>query len=116
MPNGPYRKLIRYVVKPEHLDENRVLVGALVNELRVLQPPEFSYLTMEIACADFLHLAIIDSADGSHPLHQLESFKAWAQDLNARCLSGPDFAEPDFLLSCGLGVRDLAQFDNNGID
>lgn len=99
MTTGPYRKLIRYQVRPERADLNRQLLAKLVDDLHRTAPADYSFLALQLGEGGFLHVSLVDRPDGVAPLHELEGFQAWSSDLAARTISGPDFEDARFMAS-----------------
>ena len=60
------------------------------DELRAGAPAGLDYGTFRHADgSSFVHLAVIDTPDGSNPLVSLGSFKHFQEDLGERCVDGP---------------------------
>jgi hypothetical protein len=82
--------LVRYTTHDHKSGENEELIHAVFDELRASAPAGLRYNTFKLADGStFLHLATIDTADGSNPLVTLESFKRFQQGLPERCLEAP---------------------------
>ena len=84
------RILVRYRVKPEHADENRRLIESVFSELNEAAPAGLSYASFALEDGvSFVHMASIDTEDGSNPLGGLAAFKAFTQDIKDRCDEPP---------------------------
>ena len=82
--------LVRYTTHADRAGENEALIHAVFDELRRVAPTGFRYGAFKQADgASFVHFAMMDNADGSNPLVQLESFKRFQSDLNERCVELP---------------------------
>jgi hypothetical protein len=82
--------LVRYTTHQDKAGENETLIHAVFDELRGSAPPGLRYTTFKLADgATFVHLATIDTADGSNPLVTLDSFKRFQQGLPERCAEAP---------------------------
>jgi len=86
--------LVRYKVRDDKAAENEALVHGVFDELREKKPPGLRYGTFRLEDgSSFVHLAMIDTPDGSNPLRALESFKRFQADIDERCVEGPDVTE-----------------------
>ncbi len=84
------RVMVRYRVKPERVEENEALVGAVYAELARTQPAGLLYETFRLAdgCS-FVHVATIDTLDGSNPLRAVPAFAAFTSGIAERCDEPP---------------------------
>jgi hypothetical protein len=84
------RVMVRYTVKPDLVEANARLVEAVFAQLAREQPPGLRYSTFRIAnTGTFVHIATIDTADGTNPLLSLAAFEAFTQSVRERCLELP---------------------------
>ena len=61
--------VVRYKVKPERVEENERLIGRVYEELAESAPEGLRYATFRLDDGvSFVHIASIDTADGSNPL------------------------------------------------
>src|ERR1700722_20650823 len=81
--------LVRYKTKPGRADENEALSKAVFTELRQTNPGHVAYGLFRDG-SDFVHLFANLTDDDSSPVTELSSFKAFAQDINARCEESPE--------------------------
>jgi len=82
--------LVQYKTRDDAAAENEALVHAVFDELRAGAPAGLDYGTFRHADgSSFVHLAVIDTPDGSNPLVSLGSFKHFQEDLGERCVDGP---------------------------
>ena len=84
------RVMVRYRVKPERVEENVTLVGAVYAELARTQPAGLHYETFRLpdGCS-FVHVATIDTPDGSNPLRDTQAFAAFTSGIAERCDEAP---------------------------
>ena len=84
------RILVRYRVKPEQARENQELIEQVFAELQAAAPDGLSYASFKLEDGvSFVHMASIDTPDGSNPLASLAAFNAFTQDIKARCDEPP---------------------------
>ena len=82
--------LVRYKVHDDRSGENEELIHAVFDELRGSAPAGLRYNTFKLGDGStFIHLAVVDTADGSNPLVALDSFKRFQQGLGERCVEPP---------------------------
>jgi hypothetical protein len=82
--------LVRYKTGEDKAGENEELIHAVFDELRDSAPAGFDYGTFRLADgSSFVHLAMIDTPDGSNPLLTLDSFKRFQDGLGERCVETP---------------------------
>jgi hypothetical protein len=82
--------LVRYTTRDDKADENETLIRAVFDELRSRVPAGLRYDAFKFAgSSGFVHLATIDTPDGSNPLVALDAFKRFANALGERCTEDP---------------------------
>ncbi len=82
--------LVRYEVKPGRDEENVAAIRAVFAALERERPDGVRYAAFRLADGvSFLHLAQIESADGSNPLSALEAFRAFTSAVKERYESPP---------------------------
>jgi hypothetical protein len=82
--------VVRYKAKPERADENQALVEAVFAELAETAPAGLTYETYRLADGvSFVHVASIDTEDGSNPLTATPAFAAFLQGIADRCSEPP---------------------------
>lgn len=82
--------VVRYKVKPDRADENQELVEGVFNELRATDPGGVRYATFRLADGvTFVHVASIETDDGSNPLGETHAFKEFQRELGERCDEPP---------------------------
>ena len=84
------RTMVRYKVKPEQAAHNEELVRRVYEELQRTAPEGLRYATF--ASEDgvsFVHVASIETGDGSSPLADVAAFRAFQENIGARCDEPP---------------------------
>lgn len=82
--------LVRYKTKPEHAEENQRLVEKVFEELAATSPGGIRYATFRLADeVTFVHVASIETDDGSNPLGETAAFKEFQSQLGERCDEPP---------------------------
>jgi hypothetical protein len=82
--------MVRYKVKPDRAAENEKLVRAVYDELRRTQPAGLRYATFQLDDGvSFVHLASVETEDGSSPLSETKAFKQFLRDIADRCEEAP---------------------------
>jgi len=85
----PRVTLVRYAAKPERAAENEVLARAVFTELHAKAPDHVAYALFRNGL-EFVHLFVNTQADDSSPVTELPSFKAYSEDVIARCEGPPE--------------------------
>ncbi len=87
---GPHKKLVRYKVKKDRAQQNIDDIKSVFRALEETRPDHLRYATFQLEDGvSFVHIAIVESADGDNPLQQFEEFKAFAGDIAERCEETP---------------------------
>ncbi len=88
------RVLVRYKVKPDRVAENEALCRAVYDELKGKAPTGIRYMTFKLEDGvSFVHVASIETDDGSNPMAGIDAFKAFQKDIGARCDEPPTATE-----------------------
>jgi len=86
------RVLIRYRLKPDHVERNEELVRAVYEELHRAAPSGFRYMTFKLEDGvSFMHIS--ESAGEESPLAGLASAEEFQREIADRCEEQPVFAE-----------------------
>jgi hypothetical protein len=86
--------IVRYTTKAERGDENQALVEKVFAELDANRPAGLRYASFRLADGvSFVHVAAIDTDDGSNPLTQTPAFLEFLREIGDRCEVGPDASE-----------------------
>lgn len=82
--------VVRYTTRSETADENQTLVEKVFQELQAVQPSGLRYATLRLADGvTFVHVARIETEDGTNPLSSLASFNDFTSDIERRCDAPP---------------------------
>jgi hypothetical protein len=86
--------MVRYKTKPDCAEENAQYVRNVFEELGHSQPAGLRYATFRLPDGlSFVHIATIDTADGSNPVLQSPAFKAFTAGIKGRCEEPPVSAD-----------------------
>ncbi len=84
------RVMVRYKVKADRAAENENYITKVFEQLRSENPTGIHYASFKLDDGvSFVHIASIDSADGSNPLGDLSAFKAFTGQIKDRCEEPP---------------------------
>jgi hypothetical protein len=89
--------VVRYKIKPEALQENLQLVGAVYDELAAIRPEGLRYSTYRVEDRTFVHVAVIEGAD--NPLDEVPAFRAFTSGISERCEELPQAAGGELVRS-----------------
>ena len=82
--------MVRYKTKPDKAGENVKYVQKVFEELQRSSPAGVRYVTFQLSDGvSFMHIASIDTADGSNPLTQSAAFKSFQAGIKDRCEEQP---------------------------
>ena len=82
--------IVRYRIKADQVGENQKLIAAVFSELKMARPEGLRYASfLQQDGQSFVHVASIETPDGTNPLANLATFKAFQKDLQSRCLEAP---------------------------
>jgi hypothetical protein len=86
------RVLIRYRLKPEHVERNEELVRAVYEELRRAAPSGFRYTTFKLEDGvSFMHISESEGEDS--PMAGLASAQEFQREIADRCEEQPVIAK-----------------------
>ena len=95
--------IVRYKVQGGRGEENQAFIKDVFKELDDNKPDGLRYVSF---CLDdgvsFVHIAVVETEDGSNPLPQTASFKKFVADLKDRCDEPPVATEADIVGSYRL--------------
>lgn len=84
------RVVVRYKVKPDRADENQQLIERVFAKLAETRPDGLRYASLRLADGvSFVHVASIETDDGSNPLTALAEFGEFTSDIADRCDEPP---------------------------
>jgi hypothetical protein len=82
--------VVRYRTKPERADENEALIEDVFAELASTKPDGLRYTSVRLDDGvSFVHVAIVDTADGTNPLTAVTAFEEFTRDIADRCAEPP---------------------------
>jgi hypothetical protein len=82
--------IVRYRTKPDRADENQALVEKVFGELDLDRPDGLRYVTFRLDDGvSFVHVAQVETDDGSNPLGATQAFQDFTRDIADRCEEGP---------------------------
>jgi hypothetical protein len=84
------RIMVRYTVKPDQVEDNERRVKAVFAQLDRDKPAGLRYATFKLPDGvSFMHIASIETSDGTNPLQAVEAFREFAQTVKDRCVDPP---------------------------
>lgn len=84
------RVMVKYRVKADRGDENADYIKKVFDELNRSSPEGLRYASFRLDDGvTFVHLAEVNTVDGSNPLTATEAFKAFQAELKDRCAEPP---------------------------
>jgi hypothetical protein len=82
--------VVRYRTKADRADENAALVEQVFAQLHADAPSGLQYMTLRLADGvSFVHVAVVETDDGSNPLTTTAAFEAFQREVSDRCEEGP---------------------------
>jgi len=82
--------MVRYKVKADRAAENERLITSVFAQLASEAPAGLRYATFKLDDGvSFVHIASIDTVDGSNPLNATSAFKAFTAQVTDRCEEPP---------------------------
>jgi len=86
--------VVRYKTKPECAAENQALIEKVFGGLAVDEPDGVRYAAFRLADGvSFVHVASIESDDGTNPLTSSAAFAAFVSHIGDRVEEGPVASE-----------------------
>jgi hypothetical protein len=82
--------VVRYRTTEEGAEHNQQLVEKVFQELAETRPDGLRYATFRLADGvSFVHVASVETADGSNPLSASAAFAEFQRELPDRCVEQP---------------------------
>jgi hypothetical protein len=79
-------RMVRYKIKPDRAEENERYITKVFEQLKQTQPKGLRYASFKLNDgATFVHIVSIEPEASSHPLKQLETFRAFTDTIDERC-------------------------------
>ncbi len=86
--------IVRYKTKPDRADENQVLIEKVFGELGANRPSGLRYASFRLADGvSFVHVASVDTNDGTNPLTATPAFMEFLRDIKERCEEAPQASD-----------------------
>ena len=96
--------IVRYKVKADRAEENKAFIRKVFEELADSQPGGLRYASFNLDDGvSFVHIAMIDTSDGSNPLSETAAFKAFVAEIKDRCEEPPAATPAEPIGSYGFG-------------
>ena len=96
--------VVQYTTQPDRADENQALVEQVFAELATARPDGLRYATFRLnGGASFVHVAAVDTPDGTNPLSGIAAFGEFQRGIPDRMVEGPDVTEATMVGSYGFG-------------
>ena len=98
------RVLVRYKVKDEgRAAENEAYIRKVFDELGEASPAGLRYASFKLDDGlSFVHIASIETEDGSNPLGETAAFKAFQAEIKDRCEEPPMAVDLNEIGSYGM--------------
>jgi hypothetical protein len=94
--------IVRSTTRPEHADENQALVERVFADLAAGHPAGLAYASFRLADGvSFVHVATVDTEDGSNPLTATPAFAEFLRGIAERCQNPPVASEAVLVGSYG---------------
>jgi hypothetical protein len=82
--------IVQYRTRPERAEENQDLVERVFGELQATAPAGLRYASFRLADGvTFVHVAEVDTADGTNPLTATPAFTEFVREIGDRAEDGP---------------------------
>lgn len=90
------RVMVRYKVKADKAAENEAYIRRVFEELQQTSPARLRYASFKLSDGvSFVHIASIETEDGSNPLAETSAFKAFQKGIKDRCEEPPAAVDLD---------------------
>ena len=95
--------VVRYKVKADHAEENRNYIREVFADLENNKPQGLRYVSFNLEDGvSFVHVAIVETADGKNPLPETAAFKQFVANIRDRCDEPPVAMTADMIGSYGF--------------
>jgi hypothetical protein len=90
--------IVRYKVKKDKAGENIDYINQVFEALKQASPAGLRYASFVLEDGlSFVHIASIETDDGSNPLTELTEFQAFVTDIASRCDEPPQPSSAELL-------------------
>ena len=104
--------IVRYKVKADKADENKAFIRHVFSELDESRPEGLRYVSFKLADGvSFVHMAVVESADGENPLPKTAAFKDFVADIRDRCEGPPAASSADIVGSYRLFWQEFSDLE-----
>lgn len=80
------RVIVRYKVKEDQAQQNIAYIQDVFSTLENSKPEGLRYASFRLEDGvSFVHIASIETEDGTNPLAALDEFKTFTKDIASRC-------------------------------
>jgi hypothetical protein len=95
--------IVRYRVKADRASENREFVRKVFSQLNADGPDGLRYVSFNLDDGvSFVHIAVVETADGNNPLSDTEAFQNFVSGIKDRCDEPPVATKADIVGSYRL--------------
>jgi hypothetical protein len=109
--------VVRYRTKPERADENQALIEKVFGELDGDRPAGLRYATFRLADGvSFVHVASIETDDGTNPLAATPAFAEFLREIGERCEEGPLASDATMVGSYNFGSYKIGSYKIAGTE
>lgn len=82
--------IVRYKVKADRAEENREYIRNVFGQLHDRKPEGLRYVSFNLEDGlSFVHIAVVETPDGSNPLPDTPAFKEFVSEIRDRCDEPP---------------------------
>jgi hypothetical protein len=93
--------LVVYRIRPEKISENRSLIEAVFEEIKVRHSPHLEYRVFASADGTFIHHHKRLSVDPESEMTSYRSFRKFRESLSSRCIDQPRVMEVEPVATYG---------------
>jgi len=95
--------IVRYTTRADRADDNQALVEKVFADLDATRPAGLRYASFRLADGvSFVHVAAVDTDDGTNPLTRTPAFAEFIRDIADRCETAPVASDATLVGSYGL--------------
>ena len=95
--------IVRYTTNSHRADENQALVEKVFADLDATRPSGLRYASFRLSDGvSFVHIAAVDTDDGTNPLTRTPAFGDFVRDIADRCETAPVASDATLVGSYGF--------------